>query len=290
MIFSEFLETRAGKCVSLLNRDKISYNVVYNIWREFLIERCMRLFVWECEEIEQKEIEQRLILNGVCGIAIYKDELTAFYGQISGVTKYYDEGTHFNVNSPIYANSLKIGDDVIIISNNSFRNSLYPLIHHYAMMLAHTDVTIENILVGMRDNGNVPIAGNEKQKTALTQYRHKLYNGNVSPILDPAFYGVKFVNTKESKNDSIMDLIEVKQNILNSFYADIGVKTSWNKRGNMISEEVAGNDTMLLLNQSDMLETRKKGCELVNKKFGVNWSVRLNPEIKRGFINASDGE
>ena len=62
---------------------------------------------------------------------------------------------------------------------------------------------------------------------------------------------------------------------MDSFYNDIGVKTGYSKKGNMIQEEVEANDSMLLLNISDMLDSRKKGVEKVNAMYGTNWSVKL---------------
>ena len=47
----------------------------------------------------------------------------------------------------------------------------------------------------------------------------------------------------------------------------------------MIVEEVKADDPMLLLNLSDMLEFRKRGCDEVNRLFGTNWTVELNPVI-----------
>ena len=41
----------------------------------------------------------------------------------------------------------------------------------------------------------------------------------------------------------------------------------------MIQEEIQANDSMVLLNISDMLESRKRGCEMVNNLFGTNWTV-----------------
>ena len=48
----------------------------------------------------------------------------------------------------------------------------------------------------------------------------------------------------------------------------------------MIEEEVAANDSMLLLNLNDMLAARQKGCEAVNSLFGTNWSVDVAEELK----------
>ena len=74
--------------------------------------------------------------------------------------------------------------------------------------------------------------------------------------------------------------METRENLLNAFYSDLGVKTAWNKKGNMINEEVEANNSMLLLNISEMLDQRKQGCEKVNKLFGTNWSVEISPEIE----------
>ena len=62
-------------------------------------------------------------------------------------------------------------------------------------------------------------------------------------------------------------------NTLEGFYNAIGVRTTWKKKGNMIQEEIQANDSMVLLNISDMLESRKRGCEMVNNLFGTNWTV-----------------
>ena len=67
--------------------DASTFNMRFLFWRDHLFERMIRLFVWNCEPIKQKEIEQRLLLQGYCGIAPFKGkELTAFYGTLSDVT------------------------------------------------------------------------------------------------------------------------------------------------------------------------------------------------------------
>ena len=72
---------------------------------------------------------------------------------------------------------------------------------------------------------------------------------------------------------------EVRKNLLKSFYADIGVRASFDKKSNAVIDEVTADTSMLLYNVSDMLEERKKGAEAVNKMFGTSWTVRLSDEI-----------
>ena len=51
----------------------LTYSDFFRFWRENLFERLMRLFIWEgMEDPLPKEIEQRLILAGHCGICDFK--------------------------------------------------------------------------------------------------------------------------------------------------------------------------------------------------------------------------
>lgn len=280
MYVSEFLRGDASNRITSLSYKSTTYPISYNFWVDSLFERIMKLFIWECDPVPQREIESRLILNGTCGITEYENELTAFFGSISGITKYYDTGTHYSVFSPVYADYLEIDKEVIVINNNSLFNPVFPLIHQYAVLLAHADVTLNWTLVNMRDVNGKPVAGTTKVTQSIKQYQDNLINGKIGVINDPAFIGAKFTEGRAMTNNPLKDIIETRRNLLNSFYADIGVKTTWNKKGNMIREEVNGDDSMLLYNISDMLATRKEGCEKVNNRYGVKWAVKLNPELK----------
>ena len=104
MFLQDLFSTETGQRMNKWARENSTFNACYMYWREQLFERIMRLFVWEnTGVVKPKEIEQRLLINGHCGIAEYKGELTAFFGSFNGVTKYMDEWTHYNVRCPIYA-------------------------------------------------------------------------------------------------------------------------------------------------------------------------------------------
>lgn len=267
-----------NKELNKINVGKYTFEDFFNLWVEQLFERVMRLFVWEnTGDVEPKEIEQILLLNGVCGVTDkYKGVLSVFNGYLCGEpTQYYDEYKAFSVHSPVYSNILEIGKSVVLIDNTAIRNSVYPLIVRYATMLAHTELTLVGVMVNLRECGSIPVAGTNTELESLKAYRKSLFNGEILPIKDPAFSAVKFVETNSGAKVNIKDIIETRQNLLDSFYNDIGVKTGYSKKGNMIQEEVEANDSMLLLNISDMLDSRKKGAERVNAMYGTNWSVKL---------------
>lgn len=261
----------------------------FRFWRNNLFERLMRLFIWEgTGDLEPKEIEERLYLTGHCGIAKYKGKPTAFFGSFFGVTVYQDEWTGYNVHSPIYSNTFKIDKNIAIINNNSIRNPSIEHINHYAQLLAHAEVTLMMELVQARDSGGVPVAQNEKVKQSLHTYHKNIYLGKMSNVSDLAGIGLKYMGADRHTNLDINAVWDVRTKLLKSFYADIGVRASFDKKSNTVVDEITSDSSMLLYNVSDMLEERKKGAEKVNKMFGTNWSVRLSDQINYTAENEPD--
>lgn len=290
-----FLETIAGLVPDGVNlspafENACTYPDYFLFWKDNLFERIMRLFIWEdTGELDPKEIEERLMLAGHCGIAQYDSKLTAFFGSFSGVTVYQDEFTNYNVHSPIYSNTFDIGKNICIINNNSLRNAMLPHVVHYAQLLAHADVTLIKQMVEARDPGGVPIAQNEKVKQSLISYQKSKFNGKaVGFVSDLAGIGVSFLGSDKHSALDINAVWDVRTKLIKSFYADIGVRASFDKKSNTVVDEITSDTSMLLYNISDMLKEREKGAEAVNKMFGTNWRVRISDEIDYNRENAPE--
>lgn len=257
-----------------------TYPDFFRYWRENLFERLMRLFIWEgMDNPLPKEIEQRLIIAGHCGICDFKGRLTAFFGSFFGVTVYNDMWTNYNVHSPIYSGSKTIDKDLIIIDNNSIRNPSLLHVNHYAALLAHAEVTLMMQLVEARDSGGVPIAKTEPAKQSILTYQAKKYNGKIGCVSDPAGIGVEYQGADRHTSLDISGIWDVRTKLLKQFYADIGVRATFDKRSNTVVDEITSDTSMLLYNVSDMIKCRKDACEKINNLFGTNWSVRLSDEI-----------
>lgn len=266
----------------ILIKESGTFTDGYDFWAENLFERSLKLFKWNTPEVEPHEIEVCLMGNGSLGATDrYENTLSVYNGhQCGDPTQYYDRYKSYSVHSPVYSDILLIDKEVAVIRNNAIMSSVYPLVHRYAVMLAHVETSFVNTLINGRDSGGVPVASTQAAKTALETYRNNLCNGRVMPILDPAFSAVEFKGVDKNSPLNIRELIEVRENLIDSFYNDIGVKTSFTKKGNMISEEVEADNSKLLLNLSEMLYQRQIGAEKVNKLFGTNWSVDIAPEIR----------
>lgn len=281
-MFLDFMDTKEGRNISKLARESSTFNAFYKYWRELLFERIMRLFVWEnTGDVQPKEIEQRLLLQGHCGITKLEsdNQITAMYGNFYGVTKYIDEWSNYTVRCPIYSGTREIGKDIVVINNNSLRNPAYHLVHHYAIILAHTEVTLVNCLVNARDSGGIPVVGTEKQKQSVAEYQGKIFNGQYGTVTDIGNLGIEYLGSDRKTGQDLMDIIETREKIIKSFYSDIGVRSAFEKRNNTVMAEVEADTSLLLLNLSDMIHYREKGAEEVNKMFGTNWTVHIAEEI-----------
>lgn len=293
MSFLKFMDSKEGRVISTLAKQSSTFSDTYKYWRDQLFERMMRLFVWEntlsddfSKSIKPKEIEQRLLLSGMCAVTNLSElsdssmnGLTAMFMSFYGVSKYNDEWTHCNVRCPIYSGSRKIGEDVVVIDNNALRNPAYELVHYYAIRLAHNDVTLISTLINARDSGGVPVATNQKQKQSLDEYFSRLYEGKFGSVTDLGNLGLQFMGTDRKTAQNLIDIIETREKLIKSFYSDIGVRSAFEKRNNTVQAEVEADTSLLLLNLADMLDCRKRGAEAVNKMFGTNWQVHIAKEI-----------
>jgi hypothetical protein len=281
---SENLKELKEEELEFFQKDGGTFLSAYMYWTDNLFERIMRLFVWKGNgDILPKEIESRILIKGHCGVINFFDglteELTAMFGSFYGVGKYFDEKPFYTMHCPIWAGAGRIGYDTAIIENTSLKNACLPMVQRYAYMLAHTEVSLVKAMINLRDSGGVPVATSSKQKEDIEDYQQKLFNGEDGVVIDFGALGVEFAGTDRHTNQSIIDIMEVRQKLLKNFYSDIGIRASFDKRSNTVVNEVEADTTMLLFNITDMLEARKRSAERVNKLFGVNWSVDVSPEI-----------
>lgn len=292
MYLDDFLRTEDGKRITKLQKENCSYNFLYRYWRDQLFERIMRLFIWENtydpatrEGVPPKEIEMRLVLKGHCGITKYKNELTAFFGSFYNPTKYYDEFTGYTIYCPVYSGTRKIGKNIVIVNNNALRNPTYHLVHHYATLLGHTETSLINCLINVRDSGGVPVASTEKQKQSIIEYQNRVFNGQYGVVTDIGNLGIEYMGSDKNTNQDLMKIIETREKLIKSFYSDIGVRSAFEKRNNTVMAEVEADTSLLLLNLSDMLKQREDACKQVNAMFGTDWSCHVAEEIDYGTEN-----
>ena len=258
---------------------KLDRSIIY--WKNYLFEKIVRIFEWNGLPFPQREIEARLILNGYCGVVNDGNlGIMVADGGMSGVTQYHDIFTHFTYAAPTAkGGTLEIGKDCVIVNNTALRIPLYPLVYRTACLLAHADISLKCALVNMR---YTDLFATDDESTAenVRAVRNRLYDGDYGCIVDKSIVGsLQNIANTTTSNSSIKDCLEVRQEILKSFYNAIGVRYNKEKKERMITDEVTDDSQLLLFNIADMLAQRKTACEDIKKVLGINVTVDLTPEF-----------
>ena len=268
-----------------INR-KLSFKKAYTAWRNTLVERVINIFEWKNLPFKQKEIEILLTFVGFCGITkSKKSELMAVYGSMSGVTNYPDQFTTFTYATPLESGIKQIDKDIVVIDNNQIRLPLIDIINSYATLLAHTDLSLQAILINSRATGLVT-AKTQAQVDSIASWYSSLENGKTLAVRDGKRFeslmddeGIKVVPMNYPSAMTIDSYYQIRENLLKSFYSEIGINSMRDKRERVVEAELDTNLNRILFNIDDMLKSRKDACTKINSIFGTNISVEYNEEI-----------
>lgn len=268
---------------------------LFSMWSNFFFDRILRIFEYSGLPFPPRELEGSAISNGITFMAYHADDdsFITRNGSIYGVTRYPDVFTKV-----IYAmpdkdgrsihGTATIGTNAVVLYNTSNGMSLLPFIERYASLATHIDLTLKATLVNSRYT-DILLSADSGTKESLDEYYKSKYNGNPAAIVDESLLldidGRGTINLAQSRvgGESSLELIHSHNELLRSFYRDIGLRVAKEKSAEMTSSEVEANDNMLLFNIMDMLRQRQQFCEECNKVFGNKLkqplSVRLNPEF-----------
>lgn len=277
---------------------KMTLNKQLRYWSDVLTEKCLNIFTWTGlpDTVPQKEIEISLILLGYCGVVRVDGSLWATMGSMSGVTPYPDEFKRYIYATPLFSGVRSIDtlsgdgnsiDNVGIISNNYSRLPTYGLISRYAYLLAHADLTYQAILINCRATG-ILAAKNQQQADSINTWYNKLVDGDTMAIVDDDglktvldSQGLRNIANQYPSSTTLTEVFRAHDSLLRSFYNDIGLPMSKDKREREIEAETTQDNARMLFNVNDMLKLRKDGCAMVNRLFDVNWSVDLSAEYEQ---------
>ena len=276
-----FLTKYANKMTRKIEKEQLMIENSYNYWCDQLFEKSVRIFEWDGLPFPQKEIEIRSIYNGFCGVVDDKNcGIMAATGSLSGPTQYWDEFKDFTYAAATARGGTKrIGFDCVIVSNNSLRNSMFPLISRYASLLAHAEISLKCALINLRETNSFATEDDDTAES-ISEYYDQIYRGEQRVIVDKSMVESITNLTPEKTSSAVKDCIDARNEILRSFYQEIGVRYTRDKKERMVADEVTNDDQMLLLNISDMLKQRQKAAEEMNEIFGLSVSVKLSPEFE----------
>ena len=258
-------------------------------YQNFLFEKCIRIFEWSGLPFDQKVVEAPVMATGYAGFLF--DEKYGNYialpGGLTGVTPFSDlVFSKFVYAAPLCEGGTRFiypyakGGDCVLIENTALRNSIMPLIQRYAALLAHADVSVRDALINIRYNDVMP-ADDDAEADRIITWHDKVIEGEYSPIPDSSLMNRSPIIPLNitGKGQIALDTIEARNEIMRSFFQEIGLRMVKDKRSNMIEDEVSSSDMLLMFNISDMLKHRKSAADHINEIFpDLNVSVKLSEE------------
>lgn len=261
--------------------DMLNSYILYNL------ARLQSMFKYDGlpDTIPQKWLEHYLLVNGSCVFIKDGEDLIATTGGMGGLPDRYYIPTQYIVANPYVKPETRktytIGEDCILIRNDTYSQGLMPLLIRYCSQLVENDVTMN--VADILARAMITMSATDSQtKESIEKWLCDLRKGKISAIGElPSMVG----NQDRSLNITpfqqvasiITDLIEYHQYLKAGMYNEIGLNANYNmKRESINSNESQLNDDMLHPLIDDMLARRREALEEVNAMFGTNITVDFN--------------
>lgn len=187
-------------------------------------------------------------------------------------------------------------DDVVYIMNNELEKPTYEFMKLFAYRLYETERTIDLNLQAQK----TPILIEGDTKTILTLKNvYMQYSGNTPFIFGNKQFDISNkLNVLKTDAPYIVDKLDVhKHQIFNDALTVLGIdNANTDKKERLITNEVESNEELIKYYLNCFYKTRKKACDEINEKFGLDIDIELNKEIidllnitENDIINTDDG-
>lgn len=230
------------------------------------------------ETIPSKELELLLQTNGFAIFLKIDNDFYVVNGGLGGEPDVYNRPTKATVSIPAlnYNNTLDINKDCVIISNDSCNVGLLPLFQRYAFILNENMITM--ILANINKRYTTLISANDDNTVRSAElFLKNIFDGKQGVIAENKLFDSLKVNPNTDDRGTLRDLIEFEQYIKASFYNEIGLSANYNmKKERITKEEFTTNSDSLYPLVDDMLNSRRKALEEINRLFGLDITVDFN--------------
>ena len=187
-------------------------------------------------------------------------------------------------------------NDVVYIMNNELQKPTREFIELFAYRLYETERTIDINLQAQK----TPILIEGDTKTILTLKNvYMQYSGNTPFIFGNKQFDISNkLNVLKTDAPYIIDKLDVhKHQIFNDALTVLGIdNANTDKKERLITNEVESNEQLITYYLNCFYKTRKKACEDINEKFGLDIEIELNKDVidllnitENDIINIEDG-
>lgn len=297
---SKYANGRKGICDFGLNYD------FYFRWLTNKVISCL-VIRGAPSSINDTYIKTHLILDGNIVVTDFGDDIYGCIGNLGGEPDEYYIPHSFIIANPILGSKTVYWRDFkdhkqngVLISNTAvdslgcglFGGGLYDLIHQTATLLADNIISINCAQI----NGRVTAfftADSESQAVAGENILKTMYAGAPYKVLRQDIVEKINVNpiAQTGHAQTITQLVELHNYIIANFFQSIGIKSNnVMKKERLITDEIESQDDFVQLSILEILSSWQKGFDEVNRLYGTDISVELNPVLIREIADEFSGE
>lgn len=249
------------------------------------------------ETCDEFYIKSNLIIDGDVCITDFNGKLYALNGAPGGQPDEYYRPTIYTVANPVLGSKMvKDGVDGIILYNTPLdayiSGGLYGLINQTATLLADNIVSINCSQINTRVQALVT-ADSEAQALAGEIVLKKIYTGHPYQILRSDLIDKIAVNPLNNSASAvnIAQLIELHNYIISNYFQSIGIKSNdVRKNAHVLQEEIDVQNNYLQISILELLSAWQEGFDRVNKLYGTDIHVELNPALIDTIIGDTQSE
>lgn len=277
---------------SELKPPKLDRNDVQNILTEtFLYDRFKLLmlnqFKWtglDDLNIQERHVEEYLFDNGFC---LFFEDKTL--GKLClpccghGRPNVYNDYVRFRATGFNYSNVVK-GEKAVLIENNKLRMPTHKAVIYFVTRLFDLVRTMDVNVKQLRLQ--TIFTATDKNILTVKKIVDEIDKNNWAIIADSTMSLEEIVKAIQTGVKCLTPELTDRYNaVMNEALTYFGINNSnTDKRERLITDEANANNQLIDSCAEMFLESRKRACEEINKKFGLNISVELRNK-REGVIN-----
>lgn len=266
----------------------------------YQINRCQAMFRWKNlpPDIPARDLELMLQAFGFVAFTDKPDGIfRIFRSGLGGEPDYLYKPTIATIANPAlkWSDNLKIGEECVIIPNDSLYLGLIPMHKRYAAMLVENDISLRLANINTRSIALIS-AQDDRTRESAEKYLEQVEDGDMAVVAETAFLedAIKVQPFNQAGvSSNIINLMEYQQFLKASWLNDLGLDASSNLKREYVNEsELSLNGDMQLSFMDDMLRNRLRACEQINELYGLDITCELNSaweDNQQIVTNITDG-
>ena len=176
-------------------------------------------------------------------------------------------------------NKEKDFEDVVYIMNNNLQKPTLETLKLFAYRLYEVEATINVNLLAQK----TPVLIEGDTKTILTLKNvYMQYSGNTPFIFGNKQYDLSNrLSVLKTDAPYLIDKLTLhKHEIINECLTFLGINNAnTDKKERLITDEVNSNNQLINYYLNCFYKTRKQACDEINKKYGLNISIKINDDV-----------